>query len=60
MDGVAISATRVEEGSDRIVTPAKLTAMLRLKNTSTNQTVRLLDGKLPTLKFATYGSERPA
>src|SRR6266700_1898255 len=58
------------------VTAVKLTATLRLKNTSTNQTVRLIDGKLlyidaqgqpikledsrtePTLKFATYGSER--
>jgi uncharacterized membrane protein YeaQ/YmgE (transglycosylase-associated protein family) len=69
-------AERVEKGSDRIVTAARLTGTLRLKNTSTNQTVRLLDGKLryidtegqpikfedsrsePTLKFATYGSER--
>jgi len=69
-------AERVEKGSDRIVTAAKLTGTLRLKNTSTNQTVRLLEGKLryidtqgqpiklenarsePTLKFATYGSER--
>src|SRR5213594_820207 len=69
-------AERVEKGSDRIVTAAKLTGMLRLKNTSANQTVRLLEGKLryidaqgqpikledarsePTLKFATYGSER--
>jgi hypothetical protein len=39
-------AERVEKGSDRIVTAAKLTGMLRLKNTSANQTVRLLDGKL--------------
>ena len=69
-------AERVEKGSDRIVTAAKLTGTLRLKNTSANQTVRLLEGKLryidaqgqpikledartePTLKFATYGSER--
>jgi len=69
-------AERIEKGSDRIVTPAKLTATLTLKNTSANQTVRLLDGKLlyidaqgqpikledgrtePTLKFASYGSER--
>ena len=69
-------AERVEKGSDRIVTAAKLTATLTLKNTSANQTVRLLDGKLlyidaqgqpikledgrtePTLKFASYGSER--
>src|SRR5881296_1424340 len=39
-------AERVEKGSDRIVTAAKLTGTLRLKNTSTNQTVRLLEGKL--------------
>jgi hypothetical protein len=37
---------RVEKGSDRVTTPAKLTGTLRLKNTSANQTVRLLDGKL--------------
>jgi len=39
-------AERVEKGSDRIVAAAKLTGTLRLKNTSTNQTVRLLEGKL--------------
>jgi hypothetical protein len=37
---------RVEQGSDRVVSPAKLTGMLRLKNTSTNQTVRLVAGKI--------------
>jgi uncharacterized membrane protein YeaQ/YmgE (transglycosylase-associated protein family) len=37
---------RVEKGSDRIVTAAKLTGTLRLKNTSANQTVRLLEGRL--------------
>jgi hypothetical protein len=37
---------RVEKGSDRIVSPAKLTGALRLKNTSTNQTVRLVAGKI--------------
>ena len=37
---------RVEQGSHRVVTPAKLTAMLRLKNTSADQTVRLVAGKL--------------
>ena len=37
---------RVEKGSDRIVTPAKLTATLRLKNTSADQTVRLVAGKI--------------
>lgn len=35
---------RVEKGSDRIVTPAKLTATLKLKNTSGNETVRLVTG----------------
>jgi len=67
---------RVEKGSDRVVSPAKLTGTLRLKNTSPNQTVRLVAGKIlyidtqgqpikletartePTVKFATYGSER--
>jgi uncharacterized membrane protein YeaQ/YmgE (transglycosylase-associated protein family) len=39
-------AERIEKGSDRVVTPAKLTAMLRLKNTSTDQTVRLVGGKI--------------
>jgi hypothetical protein len=39
-------AERIEKGSDRIVAAAKLTGMLRLKNTSANQTVRLLEGKL--------------
>jgi uncharacterized membrane protein YeaQ/YmgE (transglycosylase-associated protein family) len=39
-------AERVEKGSDRIITAAKLTGMLKLKNTSANQTVRLLEGKL--------------
>jgi hypothetical protein len=67
---------RVEKGSGRVVSPAKLTGTLKLKNTSANQTVRLVAGKIlyidaqgqpikleeartePTLKFATYGSER--
>ena len=67
---------RVEKGSARVVAPAKLTGTLKLKNTSANQTVRLVAGKIqyidaqgqpiklegtrtePTLKFATYGSER--
>jgi uncharacterized membrane protein YeaQ/YmgE (transglycosylase-associated protein family) len=39
-------AERVEKGSDRIVTAAKLTGTLKLKNTSANQTMRLLEGKL--------------
>jgi uncharacterized membrane protein YeaQ/YmgE (transglycosylase-associated protein family) len=37
---------RVEKGSDRVTTPAKLTGTLRLKNASANQTVRLIDGKI--------------
>jgi len=36
---------RVEEGSGRVVTAAKLTARLVLKNTAANQTVRLVSGK---------------
>src|SRR5438093_6650434 len=37
---------RVEKGSGRVVSPAKLTGTLRLKNTSANQTVRLVTGKI--------------
>src|ERR671918_2471655 len=37
---------RVEQGSGRVVTPAKLTANLLLKNSSANQTVRLVAGKI--------------
>jgi hypothetical protein len=37
---------RVEKGSDRIVSPARLTGRLRLQNTSANRTVRLVEGKL--------------
>lgn len=37
---------RVEEGSGRIDVPARLTAKLVLKNTSTDQTVRLLGGRI--------------
>src|SRR5438046_1777737 len=37
---------RVEQGSNRLVSPAKLTGTLRLKNTSANQTVRLVTGKI--------------
>ena len=37
---------RVEKGSNRIVSPAKLTGKLVLKNSSTNQTVRLVAGKI--------------
>jgi uncharacterized membrane protein YeaQ/YmgE (transglycosylase-associated protein family) len=67
---------RVEQGSGRVVSPAKLTANVVLKNSSANQTVRLVAGTIkyidvqgqpikleetrtePTLKFATYGSDR--
>ena len=37
---------RVEQGSDRVVSAAKLTGTLKLKNTSANQTVRLVAGKI--------------
>lgn len=55
---------RVEKGSDRVVSPAKLTGTLTLKNTSASQTVRLVAGKIlyidaqgqPT-KFADTRSE---
>ncbi|PYM15109.1 MAG: hypothetical protein DMD81_15975 [Candidatus Rokuibacteriota bacterium] len=39
-------AERVEQGSGRITGAAKLTARLRLTNSSTNQTVRLVGGKI--------------
>jgi hypothetical protein len=37
---------RVEEGSGRIAEPARLTGKLALKNVSTDQTVRLIGGKI--------------
>ena len=37
---------RVEQGSGRVDTPAKLTGKLKLTNSSTDQTVRLLGGKI--------------
>jgi hypothetical protein len=37
---------RVEKGTDRVVSPARLTGTLRLENTSVNRTVRLVEGKL--------------
>jgi hypothetical protein len=37
---------RVEKGSARVVSPAKLTAKVVLKNSSSDQTVRLLTGKM--------------
>jgi hypothetical protein len=37
---------RVERGSGRVTSPAKLTAKVVLKNSSANQTVRLVAGKI--------------
>jgi len=37
---------RIETGSGRIVTPAKLTGSLKLKNTSANESVRLIGAKI--------------
>ena len=37
---------RVEKGSDRVVSPARLTGTLRLQNTSANRTIRLVEGKV--------------
>ncbi len=37
---------RVEKGSDRIVSPARLTGTLRLENISANRTVRLVEGRI--------------
>jgi hypothetical protein len=37
---------RVEEGSGRVTAPAKLTGKLVLKNVSSDQTVRLIGGKI--------------
>lgn len=37
---------RVEKGSDRMLSPARLTGTLRLENTSSNRTVRLVEGRL--------------
>jgi hypothetical protein len=37
---------RIEKGSDRVVAPAKLTGKLKLKNSSKDQAVRLITGKL--------------
>ncbi len=37
---------RLEKGSGRLVSPAKLTGMLKLKNTSKDQAVRLVGGKI--------------
>jgi hypothetical protein len=37
---------RVEKGSERVVSPARLTGKLRLENTSANRTVRLVEGKV--------------
>jgi hypothetical protein len=37
---------RVEQGSGSVVTPAKLTGKLKLQNSSTDQTIRLIGGKI--------------
>ena len=37
---------RVEKGSGKVVSPAKLTGTLKLKNNSANQSVRLVGGKI--------------
>jgi len=37
---------RVEKGSGRLVSPAKLTGKLKLKNSSKDQSVRLVGGKI--------------
>jgi hypothetical protein len=39
-------AERVEQGTGRVDSPAKLTGKLKLTNSSTDQTVRMLGGKL--------------
>ena len=39
---------RIEQGSNRVVSPAKLTARIALKNTSANQSVRMVTG---TIKY---------
>jgi hypothetical protein len=44
---IALKVTeRVEKGTERVVSPARLTGKLRLENTSLNRTVRLVEGKL--------------
>jgi len=37
---------RVEKGTERVISPARLTGRLRLENTSANRTVRLVEGKV--------------
>ena len=49
---------RVEKGSDRVVSLAKLSAILRLKNTSTNQTVRLVTGPSSLSRLLPPGGAR--
>lgn len=43
---------RVEKGSGTVVQPAKLTGKLLLKNSSTDQTVRLIEGKIQFIDAA--------
>lgn len=45
IDGLKVTE-RVDKGSSQVVAAARLTGMIRLKNTSTNQTVRLVGAKL--------------
>src|SRR2546430_9429744 len=49
---------RVEQGSNRVVSPAKLIGTLRLKNTPANQTVRLSTGR--TRNIGAHGPPRQA
>ena len=39
-------AERIEKGSGSVVSPAKLTGELKLRNSSTDQTVRFFEGKI--------------
>jgi hypothetical protein len=44
---IALKVTeRVVKGSERVISPARLTGKLRLQNTSSNRTVRLVEGRL--------------
>jgi hypothetical protein len=44
---IELSVTeRIEKGSERVVSPARLTGTLRLENASANRTVRLVGGRI--------------
>ena len=60
---------RIEKDSGKVVVPGKYTGKLKLQNSSTDQTVRLIGGKIhppsfmveekkfePAIKFQTYGA----